>query len=144
MNQQEVGIGAIRVTVKLTNAIDEALISRSSLAPRHLRTVEAISLVDTGALTLVIPPAMVTQLGLRIRGQQVACYANGYEEAIGVTEPVIIEVAGRKTTLEALVVGDEVLIGQVVLELLDFLTDCKNQRLIPNPANPNYPVAIIK
>ena len=144
MNQQEIGMGAIRVVVKLTNAIDEALVSRGSLALRHLRTVEAIGLVDTGALTLVIPPDLVQQLGLRIRGQQVARYANGYEEAIGVTEPVIIEVEGRKTTLEALVVGDEILLGQVVLELLDFLADCKNQRLIPNPANPNYPVAIIK
>ena len=137
-------MGAIRVTVKLTNAIDEALVSRGSLAPRHLRTVEAIGLVDTGALSLVIPPALVTQLGLRIRGQQIARYANDYEEAIGVTEPVIVEVEGRSTVDEALVVGSEVLIGQVILEKLDFLADCKNQRLIPNPANPNYPVAIIK
>jgi hypothetical protein len=144
MNQQNTNMGAIRVAVKLTNAIDEALISRGSLAPRHLRTIEAVGLVDTGALTLVIPPELVTQLGLRIRGQQIARYANGYEEAIGLTEPVIIEVAGRKTTLEDLVVGDEVLLGQVVLELLDFLADCKNQRLIPNPANPDYPVAVIK
>lgn len=41
-------------------------------------------------------------------------------------------------------IDNEVLIGQVILEKLDFLVDCKNQRLIPNPANPNYPVAMIK
>jgi predicted aspartyl protease len=144
MTPQEIQMGAIRVPVKLTNAIDEALVSRGSLAPRHLRMVEATGLVDTGALTLVIPAAMVDQLGLRIRGQQMAQYANGYEEAIGVTEPIIIEVQGRSTVDEALVVGNEVLIGQVILEKLDFLADCKNQCLMPNPANPNYPVAMIK
>ncbi|NJP09271.1 MAG: clan AA aspartic protease [Leptolyngbyaceae cyanobacterium RU_5_1] len=135
---------AVRVKVKLTNAIAKALVNRGSLAPRHLRECEAEGLVDTGALTLVVPPKIAQQLGLKIQGQQIARYANDYEEPVGVTEPVNIELEGRKTTLEALVVGDEVLIGQVVLELLDLLPDCKNQRLIPNLKNPDYPVAIIK
>ncbi|MBV9385922.1 MAG: retroviral-like aspartic protease family protein [Chroococcidiopsidaceae cyanobacterium CP_BM_ER_R8_30] len=141
---EPIGMGAVRVNVKLTNAIDEALVSRGLLAPHLLRECEIQALVDTGALTLVVPPAIAEQLGLRIRGQQVARYANGFEEPIGVTEPVIVVCEGRQTSVEALVVGDEVLIGQVVLELLDLLPDCKNQRLIPNPANPDYPVAIIK
>ena len=46
--------------------------------------------------------------------------------------------------LPVLVVGNEVLIGQVILEKLDLLVDCKNQRLIPNPEHPDYPVAMIK
>jgi len=137
-------MGAIRVSVKLTNAGDETLVSRGSLAPQLLRVCETQALGDTGALTLVIPPDIREQLGLRIRRQQIARYANGFEESIGVTDPVIVDCAGRQTAVEALVVGDEVLIGQVVLKLLDLLADCKNQRLIPNPANPDYPVAIIK
>lgn len=40
--------------------------------------------------------------------------------------------------------GDEVMLGQVILEKLDFLVDCKNQRLVLNPANPDYPVVMIK
>ncbi|MBA3921533.1 MAG: clan AA aspartic protease [Nostocaceae cyanobacterium] len=137
-------MGAVRVEVKLTNAIDEALVNRGLLAPHLLRECEAQALVDTSALTLVLPPEIAQQLGLRIRGQQIARYANGFEEPVGVTEPVKIVCQNRQTSVEALVVGDEVLIGQVVLELLDLLPDCKNQRLIPNPANPDYPVAIIK
>lgn len=58
---------------------------------------------------------------------------------MGPTEPVINEIQGRETTEAALVVGDEILIGQTVLETLDLLVDCRNQRLIPNPANPDYP-----
>ncbi|OUL18042.1 retroviral-like aspartic protease family protein [Nostoc sp. 106C] len=137
-------MGSVRVKVKLKNAIDEALVSRGLLAPGLLRECETEGLVDTGAVSLVIPPQIVEQLGLRIRGQRVAQYANGSEETIGVTEPVIVECQGRETVVEALVVGNEVLIGQVVLEQIDLLVDCRNQRLIPNPEHPDYPVAIIK
>jgi clan AA aspartic protease len=137
-------MGAVRVQIKLTNTIDQVLVERGLLAPHLLREAETQGLVDTGALTLVVPSDIVQQLGLKIRSQQVAQFANGAQELVGVTEPVTIECEGRKTTLEALVVGNEVLIGQVVLELLDLLPDCKNQRLIPNPANPDYPVALIK
>jgi hypothetical protein len=104
-------LGGIRVEVKLTNAVDETLVSRGLLAPHLLRSLSTQALVDTGALTLVIPPTLTEQLGLRIRRQQVARYANGFEETIGVTDGVIIECEGRQALVEALVVGDEVLIG---------------------------------
>jgi clan AA aspartic protease len=133
-------MGAVRVKVKLTNAIDEALVSRGMLNPNMLRVYETEALVDTGAVRTVLPMSIVQQLGLRIRGQQIAQYANGSEESIGVTEPVIIELGGRETTEATLVIGNIVLIGQTVLETLDLLVDCRNQRLIPNPEHPNYPV----
>ena len=134
-------MGEVRVQVKLTNAVDEELVNRGLLNPNQLRVCEAQALVDTGAVRTVLPMRLVQQLGLRIRGQQIiAKYADGREEAIGVTGPVIIEIEGRETTEAALVTGDEVLIGQTVLETLDLLVDCKNQRLIPNPAHPDYPV----
>lgn len=135
---------AIRVDVKLTNAGDETLVSRGVLAPSLLRSLEIQGLVDTGAVTLVVPQVIADQLGLRIRRQQIAEYANGFEELIGVTDGVIVECMNRQALVEALVVGNEVLIGQVVLELTDLLADCKNQRLIPNPAHLDYPVAMIK
>jgi predicted aspartyl protease len=137
-------MGAVRVNVKLTSIFEEGLVSRGSLHPKHFRTYEAIGLVDTGALTLVVPLKVVESLGLKIHGKQVAIFANGATEVLGVTESIRIECQGRTAAVEALVVGDEVLIGQVVLELMDFLVDCKNQQLIPNPQNPDYPVAMIK
>jgi clan AA aspartic protease len=133
-------LGAVRVKVKLTNAIDEALVSRGMLNPNMLRVYETEALVDTGAVRTVLPMSIVQQLGLRIRGQQIAQYANGSEESIGVTEPVIIELVGRETTQATLVTGNIVLLGKTVIETLDLLVDCRNQRLIPNPEHPNYPV----
>ena len=137
-------MGAIRSRVKLINAIDEELVQRGLQAPQHLRACETEALVDTGCVALVIPAAMAEQLGLRVRGTQVAKYADGREEAVNVTGPVNLECEGRRTVDEALVVGDAVLLGQVVLEKLDLLADCKHQRLIPNPAHPDYPVFDIK
>ncbi len=137
-------MGAIRVEVKLTNAVDEELVSRGVLAPSLLRSKDILALVDTGAITLVIPSPLREELGLRIRRQQMAQYANGFEELVGVTGGVIVDCMGRQALVEALVVGNEVLVGQIVLESLDLLADCKNQQLIPNPASPDYPVAIIK
>ncbi|MEH2083991.1 MAG: retroviral-like aspartic protease family protein [Nostoc sp.] len=139
-NASNDSMGAVRIKVKLTNAIDEALVSRGMLNPNMLQVYETEALVDTGAMRTVLPMLIVEQLGLRIRGQQVAQYANGMEESIGVTEPVILELEGRETTEATLVTGKTVLIGQTVLETLDLLVDCKNQRLIPNPKHPNYSV----
>jgi hypothetical protein len=42
-----------------------------------------------------------------------------------------------------LLLGNEVLIGQTILEKLDLLADCKNRRLVPNPDHPNQPVTKI-
>lgn len=133
-------MGEVRVKVKLTNAVDETFVSRGLLNPNQLRIIETEALVDTGAVKMVLPMNIVQELGLRIRGRQIAQYADGREEEIGLTEALIIEIEGRETIEAALVTGNEVLIGQTVLETLDLLVDCKNQCLIPNPKHPNYPV----
>ncbi|MGB3296364.1 MAG: hypothetical protein WBB01_25540 [Phormidesmis sp.] len=44
---------------------------------------------------------------------------------MGVTEAILIECEGRRTTEDALVVGNGILIGRVVLEKLDLLIDCR-------------------
>jgi clan AA aspartic protease len=130
----------VRVKAKLTNAGDEILVRRGMLKPEQVRTCEVDALVDTGATRTVLPQEVVSRLGLGIRGQLVARYADGRKEAVGMTEPVIIELSGRDTAEEAMVLGDEVRIGQTVLEKLDLFVDCDGRRLVPNPAHPNGPV----
>jgi hypothetical protein len=56
-------MGAVHAKVKLTNAVDEELVNRGLLAPRLLREHETQGLVDTGAVSLVIPTEIVEQLG---------------------------------------------------------------------------------
>ncbi len=134
----------VRVQVKLTNAVDEALVRRGQMTLDQIRVYEADALVDTGAVRSVIPVQVVQRLGLGIRGQRVAEYADGRKDTVDVTEPIIFELNGRDTLEEALVLGDEVLIGQTVLEKLDLLVDCTSQRIVPNPAHPDQPVTKVK
>jgi clan AA aspartic protease len=137
-------VGEVRVRARLTNAVDEALVRRGMLKPDQVRTYEADALIDTGALRMVLPPQVASRLGLGVRGQRVAEYADGRKEAVSVTEPLVVELEGRDTLEEALVLGDEVLIGQTVLEKLDLFVDCQHRRLVPNPAHPDQPVTKIK
>lgn len=141
---RSIKMGEVRVKTRLTNAVDEALVRRRMIRPEEVRTYEADALVDTGAVRSVLPPFVVDRLGLAIRGQRVAEYADGRKEPVGVTEPVVFEIAGRDTLEEALVLGDEVIIGQTVLEKMDFFVDPVNRRLVPNPAHPDQPVSKVK
>jgi clan AA aspartic protease len=137
-------MGEIRTRVRLVNAVDEELARTGRLPAMQVRVYEAEALVDTGAVRSVLPVHVLQKLGVSVRGQRLAEYADGRQEAVGVTGPVIFEILGRDTLEEALVLGEEVLIGQTVLEKLDLLADCANRRLIPNPAHPDQPVSKVK
>jgi clan AA aspartic protease len=137
-------MGEVRTIVTLTNATDQVLVRRGKLTPAEVHTYRADALVDTGAVRTVLPPHVAQQLDIAIRGQRVVELADGRKESVGVTEPVEIDIDGRNTIEDALVLGDEVIIGQTVLETLDLLVDCANKRLFPNPAHPDQPVVKIK
>jgi clan AA aspartic protease len=137
-------MGEVRVKAKLTNAVDEALVRRGMLQSDQVRRYEADVLVDTGAMRTILPQHVVDQLGLAIRGQRVAEYNEGRKDVVSITGPLVIDLEGRDTLDEALVLGDEVLIGQTVLEKLDLFVDCQRQRLVPNPAHPDQPVSKVK
>lgn len=134
-------MGTVRVPVKLTNEIDERLAGRGLLNPSLVRVCEIEALVDTGAARLVLPVDVVRALGIRIQGQQLATYADGRQEVLGLTEDLLIEVSSLQIIQPALVVpGNEVLIGQTVLEALDLLVDCKRNRLVLNAPTPEEPI----
>ena len=137
-------MGEIRIKVLLTNAVDESLQRQKKLAKKKVRTYEADALVDTGAVRSVIPSHVLEVLGVGIRGNRVAEYADGRQETVGITEPILFNIMGRDTADDALILGDEVLIGQTILEKLDLLADGANRRLLPNPAHPDQPVNKVK
>jgi clan AA aspartic protease len=137
-------VGEIRVRVRLTNAVDEMLARQGQRGADEVRSQEVEALVDTGAVRMVVPPQVAERLGVGIRGRRVAQYADGRNEAVDVTGPLVVELLGRDTLEEALVLGDEVLIGQTVLEKLDVLADCVGHRVVPNPAHPDQPVSKVK
>jgi predicted aspartyl protease len=104
-------MGEVRVTARLTNAVDEDLVRRGMLAPEQVRRCDAEALIDTGAVRTVVPQHIALRLGLGLRGQRMTQYADGRTETVSVTGPLVVEVEGRDTLEEGLVLGDEVLIG---------------------------------
>lgn len=136
--------GDIRVRVRLINAADEANARRGTLPRDQVRVYDADALVDTGAVGSVAPVHVIHQLGLMAYDERVVEYADGCKEPVDVTEPAIISIDGRKTAEELLVLGDEVIIGQTVLEKMDLLVDCVNRRVVPNPTHPDQPVTKMK
>jgi clan AA aspartic protease len=137
-------MGEIRVKVRLKNMYDELRRLRGELSADEIRTYEAEAMVDTGAVRCVVPKQIVERIGVEIRGHRIAEYADGRTETVGMTEAIIFDLLGRDTADEALVLGDEILIGQTVLEKLDLLADRAGQRVIPNPAHPDGPISKVK
>ena len=137
-------MGEVRVKVKLTNALDRALARRGQIKEEKIHSYEADALVDTGAVSSVVPANVMKQLGVLAIGHRLAEYADGRKDRVELTEPITFDIIGRTTTEGAMVLGDEVIIGQTVLEVLDLLVDCHSQKVIPNPAHPDQPVVKIK
>jgi hypothetical protein len=140
----EMDMGEVRVKVKLFNAGDETLVRRGLLRPEQVRTYETEALVDMGAVRSVIPSHVREHLGVAVVAERVAEYADGRNDVVGFTEPIRFELLQRDTFDDALVIGNEVLIGQTVLEKTDLLVDCARGRVIPNPAHPDQPVNKVK
>jgi predicted aspartyl protease len=140
----EVDMGEVRVKVKLTNSFDRALARRGRIENSEIRQYEADALIDTGAVSSVVPKFVMEKLGLMREGYRLAEYADGRKDTVDLTEPIHFEIFGRESTEGAMVLGDEVIIGQTILEVTDLLVDCANRKVIPNPAHPDQPVVKIK
>lgn len=108
--------------------------------------VDVSALVDTGALFLCVPEDIAAQLGFDITEVQtrVATLADGSTRIVPVIRPVTIEFENRSYMTEALVLGDEPLIGCIPMEAMDVIVDPRSQKMMVNPAHPNFAVAVVK
>jgi predicted aspartyl protease len=91
-------------------------------------------LVDPGATRMVLPAAVVKELGLSIKDQKIQVrYADGRRALRKEVAGVHVAVQGRSGLFQAVVEPkpETALIGAIVLEDLDFLVDCGKQRLVP-------------
>jgi len=130
-----VTMGKVVVTARIENLEDVLACEKGSLAPERVRAVEVQdAVVDTGATYLSVPPRLIRQLGLRERRTRTARTAAGMV-LFRVYEPVRLTVQDRECLVEVADLTDEcpVLIGQVPLEILDFVVDPSGRKLIGNP-----------
>ena len=136
-------MGEIRASVTLENSGDREDAYRGHRGQADIRRTTVEGVVDTGAVSLVIPEEIATELGLRQHGTRTVVYADERREERPVTN-VTIEIGNLATWTEAIVgpAGSQVLIGQVVLEMLDLIADCRNRTLAPR--HPEGPVLAIR
>ncbi len=132
-------MGAVYVTVRLSNATDIEDAERGLMDKSEIRSCVVEALVDTGSTQSIIPPDLAKSLGLRIHRQATGILADGKRVSCGVSLGVRYEIEGRDTCQDAYIMGDSVVIGQTVLESTDLLVDCVNRKVIPNPAHPEGP-----
>ncbi len=128
-------MGRVAVAAKIESLSDLFKVKENVLPAGDVRTVEiADALVDTGATYLCLPPRIISQLGLRSVRKRRIRTAGGPAD-VNVYEAVRLTVQGRDCTIEVASIADDcpVLIGQIPLEMMDFVVDPKGQRLIGNP-----------
>ena len=119
------------------------MVRRGSLAADQVRRQTVTGVVDPGGVTLVLPQAVVKNLGLPLGEKIKARYADGRRGQRRVAEGAYVELLGRHDTFSAIVEPkrETALIGATVLEVLDLLVDCKHQRLMPrDPKAPLYEI----
>jgi clan AA aspartic protease len=137
-------MGEIRVRIKLSNETDEEMARRGLISEKEVRSLETDAVVDTGAVRSVIPQSIRERLGVSTPEQMYVTYADGRSDNVPLTSAICFRLLDRRTVDEAAVIGDEVLIGQTILEKTDLLADCSGRRLIPNPEHPDKAITKIR
>jgi predicted aspartyl protease len=130
-----VTMGKVMVQAKIENLADICLARKGVLEEDRVRAIEiADALVDTGATLLSVPRKLVEQLGLRRNRTRTARTSAGPVQ-FGFFDAVRLTVQQRDCVVEVCEVPDDcpVLIGQLPLEMLDFVVDTPGQKLIGNP-----------
>ncbi len=126
-------MGRVTASIKLINYGDQAGRERgwTKATPR---TVEVEALVGTGATELALKPSVIRLLGLEALQQTRVSTAAG-PATIRRYGAVRLELMGRWGIFDVTEVPERVpnLLGQVPLEVLDLVVDCKRRRLIGNP-----------
>ena len=134
-------MGEVREQVTLRNGIDQGNVAVGRLPAADVRQVSREGVIDTGAITMVIPQDAADALGVPVNGSHTITLAGGAVHTVPTVGPVSVGIAGRSANVDAIVFGTEVLIGQIPLEFMDLWIDCKRQRIVPNPASPDRPLS---
>jgi clan AA aspartic protease len=126
-------MGATYAELKITNLFNK-------------QSVKVNALVDTGATFMCVTEEEALQLGFDIGevAMHVVTLADGRQIKVPRIAPIEIVFANRSYVTEALVLGNEPLMGVLPLEAMDLMVDPLRQQLVVNPAHPNFPVASAK
>jgi clan AA aspartic protease len=95
------------------------------------------ALVDTGAFMMGVPANIAIGLGFDLEEMSTreATLADGTRVRCPVV-PLQVGFQERSCSADAMVLGDECMVGVLVLEAMGLVVDPVQQRVIPNPKHP--------
>ena len=110
------------------------------------KQIKITALVDTGATFMSITEEMAAQLGFDISQAdiQTVTVADGRTIDVPSISPIEVAYSNRDYVTEALVLGDEALMGVLLLEAMDLQVDPTHRTLVVNPLHPAFSVASAK
>jgi len=109
-----------------------------------LEPIEVDALADSSAVHLCIPEHIGIQLKLEEIDKKEVILADGSKEVVPYVGPIQIRFKNRVGFVGALVVGDQVLLGAILMEDLDLVILPKKRVVDVNPASPNIGTSIAK
>ncbi len=128
-------MGRVLTEVTIYNLHDLFEERQGRLAADQVRKVTIPdALVDSGATSLCLTPGLIRQLGLVKRAEKRTMTAGG-PAMVGLYDTVRVEIMGRDAAVDPIEVpeGNPVLIGQIPLEMMDWVIDMRDHKLIGNP-----------
>lgn len=128
-------MGKVLVTATMENLDDLFQAEKGQLPPDQVRRVEVSdALVDTGASGLLLPKKLIAALGLKPLRVRPARGLGG-NVSLSIYRAVRLSIQGRDCITDVGEVGDDfpVLVGQLPLEMMDWVVDPKGQKVIGNP-----------
>ena len=96
-------MGEIHCDVLLENTDDRAVVNRGSGRETDIRHTTGDGMVDTGAVTLVLPQNVVERLGLGQQGTAFVSYADERREERPLAGPVTVRIGNRSMRMDCVV-----------------------------------------
>ena len=122
--------------VILKNHQDEIAVKLGVLEPDQVRHQTQSMIADSGAVEVSLPHTLVEQLGLPFYKKVRVRLADGSVKSLDIHDDLSVHVDDRSALVRCVVSPNPsapCLLGQLVLEQIDYVVDCRNGRIAPNP-----------
>lgn len=137
-------MGLVYAPLRIKNGYDVIRCRKGLIEEKDVKSISVDALADPGATMFVIPEHIRLQLELDLIGEREVELADAGVQKVKVAGPVEIEFENRQSTTNALVLGNEVLLGAIPMEEMDVLVHPRKNQLIVNPESPYLPKSKVK
>lgn len=121
--------------VQLKNHRDEILFDEGFLSEDQVRQTTLDMIADTGAVAVSLPQSIIDHLGLPFDREVKITVSIGEYKSIKMYGDLMVHIDDRKAYTQCLAKPENapLILGQLVFEQIDYIVDCKNQKVAPTP-----------